>query len=271
MPPEPVLRALIVDDEEPARELLRDGLDADPGVTVVGEAPNGFEAVRLAAELKPDLLFLDVQMPKLDGFEALELIGEGPDVIFVTAYDEHALRAFEVHAVDYLLKPFAPERLAEALARARRRRREREEAAARPPAPGRDSAPAASGTRALVSPSVLGSIARAPGRFSERVVLRDGAKIRVIPVATIEAIEAEDDYVRFHSAGSSWLKQQTLGELEKSLDPAVFVRVHRSWIVNVERLARIEPWAKDSHVAILADGRRVPVSRSGYARLRALL
>src|SRR5262249_32467059 len=180
---------------EPARALLREYLGADATVEVVGEAPNGFDAVRLAGELRPDLLLLDIQMPKLDGFEALELIGDGPEVVFITAHDEHALRAFAVHAVDYLLKPVTRERLLQVLERTRRRIEARGEALP-PPETGAERRPVA---------TALAAAARGPGRFLERIVVRDGARIHVIAVASVDAIEAEDDYVRIHSAGKSWL------------------------------------------------------------------
>ena len=252
---EPRLRAVLVDDEAPARSLLREYLAADAGVEVVAECANGFEAVKRIGELVPDIVFLDVQMPKLDGFEVLELIAPGPAVVFCTAYDEFALRAFEVHAVDYLLKPFGRERLAESLVRVRERL-----AARAPGAP----APAPS----QPSAAALAAAARAPGRFAERVIVRDGAEIHVIPVEQIDYLEAQDDYVAIHAAGRSWLKQQPLSELAKALDPVRFVRVHRSYVLNLERIARLEPYAKDSRVAVLTDGREVPVSRGGYQRLR---
>ncbi len=259
--PDAPLRAVIVDDEAPARALLTEYLAADRGLEIVGECANGFEAVKRIGELAPDVVFLDVQMPKLDGFEVLELIGGGPMVVFCTAYDEFALRAFEVHAVDYLLKPFGRERLAEALARVRERLAARSTAA-----PAAGAAPP--GAAAAVA---LASAARGPGRFAERVIVRDGAQVHVIPVARLDYLEAQDDYVAIHADGTSWLKQQPLAELAATLDPDRFVRVHRSYVLNLDRIARLEPYAKDSRVAILADGREVPVSRSGYQRLRELM
>ena len=245
---EPRLRAVLVDDEAPARDLLREYLGAHADVEVVGECENGFVAAREIPRLAPDLVFLDVQMPKLDGFEVLELIAPGPAVVFCTAYDEFALRAFEVHAVDYLLKPFGRERLAEALARVHARR-------------GLQGPP----------PAALASSARAPGAFAERIVVRDGAEVHVIAVEEVDFLEAQDDYVAIHSGKSQWLKQQPLGELADTLDPARFVRVHRSWVVALDRIARIEPFGKDSRVAVLKDGREVPVSKGGYQRLRELM
>ena len=254
------LRVLLVDDEAPVRALLREYLSAHAGVEIVGECANGFEAVKAIAEAAPDLVFLDIQMPKLDGFEVLELLEPPPAVIFCTAYDEHALRAFEVHAVDYLLKPFGRERLAEALTRARERIAA---TASRLPAVAPD--PNAPGRMSLAA------AARAPGEYAERVVVRDGAQVHVIPVERIEYVEAQDDYVAVHEAGRTHLKHQTLAELADALDPARFVRIHRSFVANVERIARIELLAKDQHIAVLHDGRQLPVSRSGHDRLKELL
>jgi len=228
------LRAVIVDDEELARAYLREMLQSHPEIELVAECANGFEAVKAVNDLSPDLLFLDVQMPKLDGFEVLELIDADLAVIFVTAYDQYAMRAFDAQAIDYLLKPFSAERFDRAVERAKGRTGKQ-----RPAAP----------------------------RQVDRMVVRDGAKIHVIPLDKLDYAEAQDDYVALHSEGKSYLKQQPLGALEAMLDAARFVRIHRSAIVNLERVARIEPYAKDSRVAILADGTRLPVSRSGYARL----
>jgi two-component system LytT family response regulator len=254
-----VLRAVIVDDERPARELLREYLEREAGVEVVAECANGFEAVKVIGEQHPDLVFLDIQMPKLDGFEVLELIDPGPDVVFVTAYDEYALKAFEVHAVDYLLKPFARERLGEALALARARR----------------AAGAKAGAGALAAPPVapghLAAAARRPGQFVERLLVKDGAQVHVIPAEKLDYLEAQDDYVAIHSGGKTHLKAGTLAEMSAGLDPDRFVRIHRSFVLNVERLGRLELYAKDSRMAILADGRELPVSRTGYARLKELL
>jgi two-component system LytT family response regulator len=247
LPDEGVLRVVIVDDEEPARLALRADLEAIGGVSIEGECANGFEAVRLIGEIKPDVVLLDVQMPKLDGFEVLELIGPGIPVIFCTAYDQFALKAFEVHAVDYLLKPYARERLREALDRVRLRQGRQEPA-----------------------PAALRAAAR-PGQPLDRIVVRDGPQVHVVAVDKIDFVEAQDDYVAFHTGGKTLLKEQTLGDLEATLDPRRFVRIHRSYLINLDRLARVELYAKDSRMAILSDGRKLPVSRSGYQRLQELL
>ena len=211
------MRVIIVDDEQLARGVLREYLGAHADIDIVCECANGFEAVKAIAELQPDLAFLDIQMPKLNGFEVLELAGQAPAirVIFVTAFEQYAIKAFEVHAIDYLLKPFSQQRLDVALAHAR------------------------------AGP--------------------------VQATADIDVIEAQDDYVCISTGGKAWLKNQRLAELEVLLDAGRFVRIHRSYIVNIERMSRIEPAGKDSHCVVLQDGRRVPVSRSGYQKLRALL
>jgi len=241
-------RALIVDDEELARHIIRELLQPHSEIEVAAECSNGFEAVKAYSEHKPDLIFLDVQMPKLTGFDVLELIGEDISVIFVTAYDQYAMRAFEVHAVDYLLKPIGKKRFEEALERAKSRLGEK-----------------------MPSARKLADSARPPQQFLERIVVKDGTRVTLIPVAKLDYVEAQDDYVGLASQGKKHLKQQTIASLEACLDPNFFVRIHRSYIVNLERVARIEPYGKDSRLAILNDGARLPVSRTGYARLQSLL
>jgi two-component system, LytTR family, response regulator len=246
------IRAMIVDDEDLARQVLREFLSAHSEIEIIAECANGFEAVKSASDLRPDLIFLDIQMPKLDGFEVLELIGPGPAVVFVTAYDVHAIRAFEVHAVDYLLKPVSAERFEAALARAKAR-------------VGGKSAPAGPGA------TELAAAARPPAQFLDRIPVRDGANVFIIPVAKLDYVEAQDDYVALASQGAKHLKQQTIASLEAALDPSRFLRIHRSYIVNLERVAKIEPYGKDSHVAVLTGGAKLPVSRAGYQRLREFL
>jgi len=245
----PPRRVLIADDEEPARRLLLEYLAGHPTWKPVAQAKNGLEAVKLAQEHAPDLILLDVQMPKLDGFEVLGLLAPETAVVFTTAFDEYAIRAFEVHAVDYLLKPFSAERFAQALERAERR---------------------LGATRTVTAPE-LAQAARGPGGHLERLVIRDGAEILIIPLDTVDYVQGQDDYVEVFHAGRSSLTQQTLQSLESSLDPAHFVRVHRSYVLNVRRVARLEPWGHGSKMAVLHDGRTVPVSRSGEARLKAVL
>ena len=240
--------AVIVDDEELARHLLKEFIHSVPDIDVLAECANGFEAVKTIAEVKPDLVFLDVQMPKLDGFEALELIGRDAAVIFTTAYDTYAMRAFDAHAVDYLLKPFSLERFQTAVDRARQRI-------------GGPTPP----------PAELAAAARAPGHYAARIVVKDGPKVHVIAAERLDYAEAQDDYVSLHSDGKSYLKQQTISSLESSLDPQQFIRIHRSFLVNLARISRIEPYTRDSRCAVLADGTQLPVSRVGYDRLKSLL
>jgi len=242
------LRAAIVDDEDLARSLLREYINASPDIEIIVECANGFEAVKAISEQKPDLVFLDVQMPKLDGFEVLQLIPAEVAVVFVTAFDQYAMKAFDAHAVDYLLKPFSLDRFQKALERARQRLGEKA-----PP------------------PVELAAAARPPQQYLPRLVVKDGARVHVIPVDRLDYAEAQDDYVALHSQGKTYLKQQTISSLESALDPEKFVRIHRSFIVNLERVARIEPYAKDSRVAVLSDGTQIQVSRAGYDRLKSLL
>jgi len=242
------IRTIIVDDEELARQVLREFLAGHAEMEIIAECANGFEAVKAVTELKPDLLFLDIQMPKLDGFEVLELIGTDRAIVFVTAYDEHAIRAFDIHAVDYLLKPFGAERFEVALQRVKQRLGGK-----------------------LPPPAELASSARPPAQYLERLVVKDGTRVHLIPVAKLDYAEAQDDYVALCSEGKKHLKQQPISALESALDPSRFLRIHRSYIVNLERVAKIEPYSKDSYVAVLHAGNQLPVSRSGYARLRAFL
>ncbi len=247
------IRAIVVDDEELARHLLREYLREAGGIEVIAECANGFEAVKTIAERKPDLVFLDVQMPKLDGFEVLELIDPAIAVIFVTAYDQYAMRAFDANAVDYLLKPFNADRFRKALDRVRQRL-------------GNPSPQAQK-----ISAPDLSTAARPPEQRSERIVVKDGTKVHIIPIDKLDYVEAQDDYIALRSEKKNYLKQQTISSIEAQLDAKRFVRIHRSYIVNLERIARIEPYTKDSRVAVLTDGTQLPVSRSGHAKLKALL
>jgi two-component system, LytTR family, response regulator len=194
-------------------------------------------------------MFLDVQMPKLSGLDVLELVDPaGIAVIFVTAFDQYAMKAFDVHAVDYLLKPYSKERFEAALERAKSQKAQK-----------------------VPNAAALATTMRPVGQFLERIVVKDGTKVTLVPTAKLEYVEALDDYVSLATEGKKLLKQQTISSLEAALDPAVFVRIHRSFLVNFERVTRIEPYGKDSKVAILANGVKLPVSRAGYERLRRLL
>ena len=247
------MKALIIDDEDLARAVVREHLGAHPDVEIAGECANGFEALKAVAQHQPDLIFLDIQMPKLDGFEVLELLeaeGKRPAVVFVTAYDQHALRAFEAHAVDYLLKPFSKERFDAALAKARALH------TAQP--------------TALPPPATELAAAARQGKPLERIVVKDGPKVTVIHLDRLDWVQAQDDYVLLRTEGRNLLKQQTLANLESQLDASRFIRIHRSYILNLDRLVRVEQDTKEHRDAILRDGTRLPVSRAGYQRLREL-
>ena len=243
------MRVIIVDDEDLARGIIREYLASHPDIQVIGECSNGFDAVKAISESAPDLLFLDVQMPKLNGFEVLDLLAVKPRVVFVTAYDFYAIKAFEVNAVDYLLKPFSRERFEQALLRV-------------------------AGRTVGEPPDAVDNLIRDIRRHHaplERILVRDGSRVHVIPAPMVDHIEAQDDYVAIHSGGRKYLKLERLSEMEKTLDPDRFVRIHRSHIVNIERLVRLETYAKDSRIVVLSDGTKLPVSRSGYEKLRGLL
>jgi two-component system, LytTR family, response regulator len=240
------MRVIIVDDEDLARGVVREFLGSHADIEIVAECANGFEAVKAIAELEPELVFLDIQMPKLNGFEVVELAGRKARYIFVTAYDQYALKAFEVHAVDYLLKPFSQQRMDEAIAHAR------------------GSIGNGPAVEAMVQEAALRN------KPLERVLIRDGAKVHVIPADKIDYIEAQDDYVQITSGGKPYLKNQRMADLESQLDPNAFLRIHRSYIVNVEAIARIEQTGKESHTAVLKDDTRIPISRSGYQKVKNL-
>jgi two-component system, LytTR family, response regulator len=243
------IRALIVDDESLSRRVVREYLKAHADIEVIGECANGFEAVKEITEQAPDLIFLDIQMPKLNGFEALELVDTRAAVVFVTAFDQYALKAFEVHAADYLLKPFSQERFDEALEQAKRN---------------------------LISKKTskfkdIAADAQPEDKILERLLIREGSQVHVIPAESIDYVEAQDDYVQIHAGGKSYLKQQRLTYLETALDQKKFIRIHRSYILNIERMAKIELYAKDSRIVILKDGTKLAVSRAGYEKLKDLL
>ena len=243
------LRALIVDDEELARHLIREYLRGHADVEIVGECEDGLDAVRQIAARTPDLVFLDIQMPRLTGLEVLELTGRRNGVIFTTAYDEHAIKAFELHAVDYLLKPFSKARFDDALARARTLH--------------------APGTLAQ-APALDALVARRTAPL-ERILVRDREQVHVIAIDEVECIEAQGDYLAIHAGGKCHLKPQRISEIEQQLDPARFLRVHRSFIISLAHLQAIERPGPDRHAARLRSGKRVPISRSGYEKLRTLV
>ena len=245
----PTMRVIIVDDEDLARGIVREYLASHLDIRIVGECSNGFDAVKAITESKPDLLFLDIQMPKLNGFEVLDLLDPRPRVIFVTACDSYAIKAFEVNAIDYLLKPFSRERFEKALLRV-------------------------AGKEGDEPQDAVDNLIRSNRSLNapiERILVRDGSRVHVIPSPMVDHIEAQDDYVSIHSGGKKYLKLERLSDLEAALDPKRFVRIHRSHIVNIERLVRLETYAKDSRIVVLNDGTKLPVSRPGYEKLKGLL
>ncbi len=240
------MKAIIVDDEPLARRLTAEYLRSHSDIEIVGECENGIEAVAAIGELNPDLIFLDIQMPKMSGLEVVELTGRTSGVIFTTAYDQYALKAFDFHAVDYLLKPFSQQRFDAALMQARK----------------------LLGQNQPVINDLIA--ATAPTTALTRILIRDRNQVHIIAVDQLDYVEAQDDYINIYSAGKSFLKTQRLSELEAQLDPAKFVRVHRSFIINMAQLKCIERAAKDTHVAVLQNGALIPISRAGYDRIKAL-
>jgi two-component system LytT family response regulator len=243
------IRALIIDDEQLARELIKNYLKNHSKIQIIGECENGFEGARDIAELKPDLVFLDIQMPKLNGFEMLELIDNPPEIIFITAHNDFAIRAFEMNAVDYLLKPYSQERLLAAVQKAIERIR--------------------TGTRKEKN---LNQLVHQPlSEKLERIVVKTGTKIRVIPVDKIIYLEAEDDYIMVFTDEGKHLKQGTMKYYEDHLDESKFIRVHRSFIVRIDQVIQLEPYAKDNYILKLKNGSTLKVSRNGLKNLKAKL
>lgn len=242
-------KVIIIDDEPLARSIVKEYLQQHPQLELVAECGDGFEGVKAIQQFHPDLIFLDIQMPKINGFEMLELIEQPPSVIFTTAFDEYAIRAFEAHAVDYLLKPFNQERFDKALAKW---------------ADNKTPAPEA------VTKELLATAAQSPAQ-NNRIVVKNGSKIKIIPAHDVFYLEAADDYVKIHTQEGYFLKNKTMAYFEQVLDTQQFVRSHRSYIVNVQQITRIDPYEKDNHVAILRTGAKVPVSRGGYAKLKLVL
>jgi two-component system LytT family response regulator len=245
------IRVLIIEDEAPARELIKYMLKERPEIEVVGECADGFCGATEIKEKHPDLIFLDIQMPKLTGFELLEVLDEKPEVIFTTAFDQYAIRAFELNAVDYLLKPYSKERFDSALAKAVSRiGKETQE-------PDK--------VEKLVT-----SVTEAEG-YLTRIVFRKGAGIKIIPLNLISYLASEDDYVMIYYSEGKALKPKTMKYYEDHLPPSLFMRVHRSYMVNIEQITRLEPYSKDNYVAVLKSGEKIPVSRTGYKMLREKL
>lgn len=244
-----MIKVILIDDEPLARSMVREYLQSWPDVSVVQECNDGFEGVKAIAQHRPDLVFLDIQMPKINGFEMLELLDTPPSVIFTTAFDEYAIKAFEAHAVDYLLKPFAKERFDKAMQKWMAARQ-----ASSPVAP----------------PAALMETVSQPEE-KNRIVVKKGSNIVILPVHTIHYLEAFDDYVKIHTKDGFFLKKKTMSYFEQTLDTKEFVRIHRSYLLNLQELTRIEPMEKDNHVALLKSGVRIPLSQSGYVKLKEVL
>jgi len=245
------IKTVIIDDETPAREIIKYYLKEVESIELIGECADGFSGLKLISNMKPDLVFLDIQMPRLTGIELVEVLTEKPEIIFTTAYDQFAIRAFELNAVDYLMKPFPKRRFLDAVNKAIEKIR--------------------SGTGNIEPASQLLAKKPEPSSPFNRIVVRKGNAINLIPVEQIKYVEAQDDYVMiYHSAGKA-LKQQTMKYCEENLSKTDFIRVHRSYIVRVEEIKRIEPYGKDNHIAILQSGDKLPVSRSGYKHLKEKL
>ncbi len=244
------IKILIIDDEKLAREITKSYLSDKREIEIIGEASNGFDAIKIINEQKPDLIFLDIQMPKLTGFEMLDLIDNPPVIIFTTAYDNYALKAFEVNAVDYLLKPFSKERFDEALQKAFVYLRDK-----------------------LKQNSIQNLIKHndETKRFLDRLVIKDGTKINIVPIDKIRWLEAQDDYVMVHSDDGKLLKQKTMKYFENHLDPKYFVRIHRSYIVNIDFINHLELNEKDTYRIILKNNNPLPVSKTGLTKLKGVI
>lgn len=247
------LKTILIDDEPLSRDIIRAYLQAFENVEIVEECNDGFEGVKAIMQHQPDLIFLDIQMPKINGFEMLELIEQPPAVIFTTAFDEYAIRAFESNAVDYLLKPFTEERLKKAV------EKYIDQAGAATPAPAADQVQ-----------QVLNTVAEEP-RTHDRIVVKTGNRVRIIPLEDVHYLEADDDYIKIVTAKGAFLKNKTMSYYERHLDAQQFVRVHRSYMIRVDQITRIDPYQKESHLAVLRSGKQIPVSKTGYSRLKSVL
>lgn len=243
------MKAVIIDDEPLARLIVREYLQSYSAIQVVQECNDGFDGVKAIMLHQPDLIFLDIQMPKINGFEMLELIEQPPAVIFTTAFDEYAIKAFETHAIDYLLKPFSKERFDKAVEKLLQQSGKPQKAATH---------------NLLQAPNEM------PSQL-ERIVVRTGGKIKIISVPEVQYLEAADDYIKIYTKDGAFLKNKTMGYFEHTLNANQFVRIHRSFIVNIQEITRIDPYEKESHLAILKAGARIPVSKNGYAKLKVVL
>lgn len=243
-------KVVIIDDEPLARSLVVEYLQKHTEFTIVAECNDGFEGVKAIALHQPDLIFLDIQMPKINGFEMLELVEKTPSVIFTTAFDEYAIKAFEANAVDYLLKPFSSERFDTALQKWTSKTKNDQD---------------------IENVSQLIASAEKQPDEKNRIVVKNNHEIRIVPTSEIYYIEAYDDYVKLFTKDSYYLKKKTMNYYEQILDPALFFRTHRSYIINLQQLTKIEPLEKNSYVTLLKNGKKIPLSRTGYAKLKEKL
>lgn len=242
------MKALIIDDEPLARSIVKEYLSYYPGISVEQECNDGFEGVKAILQHHPDIIFLDIQMPKINGFEMLELVEPVPAVIFTTAYDEYAIRAFEAHAVDYLLKPFSRERFNKAIQKLLQQNE----------------------TGIKQTGSLLETASKSPVQ-SLRIVVKLAGRIKIVNVQELDYIEAADDFVKVHTAEGALLKNKTMSHFEHVLDQQQFVRIHRSYIVNIQQIMRLDQHEKDTYTVVLKSGAILPVSKTGYAKLKAVL
>lgn len=243
------MKVIIIDDEMLARSIVKEYLQDFPGLELVQECNDGFEGIKAIQQHQPDLVLLDIQMPKINGFEMLELIENPPAVIFTTAFEEYAIKAFETHAVDYLLKPFSKERFAKAIQKWQLQNQQE---------------------RKNTTADLLNSSGLNPAQ-QNRVVVKDNGKVKIIPTASIRYLEAADDYVKIYTADGVFLKNKTMGYFEETLESQNFIRIHRSYIINVQLITRIDPYEKESHLAVLSIGVKLPVSKTGYTKLKEVL
>ncbi|HPW62263.1 MAG TPA: LytTR family transcriptional regulator DNA-binding domain-containing protein [Cyclobacteriaceae bacterium] len=243
-----MIKAILIDDEPLSREILKSYLRKFPSIEVVDECNDGFEGVKSIQQHQPDLVFLDIQMPKINGFEMLELINPVPSVIFITAFDEYAFKAFEANAIDYLLKPVSEERFQKAIQKYLDK---------------------TSGTPGKTD-DLLAIMAHSPSQ-NNRIVVKTGNKVKIIPIHDIHYLEADDDFVKIVTVEGSFLKNKTLSFYEQTLDPQQFVRVHRSYILHISQITKIEPYQKETHMAVLRNGQQIPISKTGYGKLKSIL
>jgi len=243
-----MIRTIIIDDEPLAAGIVQEYLGSFSQFQILEVCNDGFQGLKAIQLHKPDLIFLDVQMPKITGFELLELLEEPPAVIFTTAFDQYALKAFDAKAMDYLLKPFSPARFKQAIDRFLIQFSQKD-------------------TFNLEEESEVKLLAEK----SNRLVVRVKNDIKIIPVSEVSYFEAEDDYISIHTAEGKYLKKMTMKQLEESMDPGKFARVHRSFMINLNEIAGIEPYERDSYLVKLRKGDKIPVSKTGYSRLRQVL